>query len=88
MIKNQEQRLRIGQRFAEVRKSVVWTDEKGIKRKGMTQVELAARCGVPQCHIARVENGRYSVGFDIMEAIAEALGMIVDIVDPTLAEHR
>ena len=42
MSKNQEQRLRIGQRFAEVRKSVVWTDEKGIKRKGMTQTELSA----------------------------------------------
>lgn len=69
MIKNEEQRKRIGRRIAEERKNA-----------GITQIELAERCGLAQSHIARVEAGRYSVGFDTLESIAEAIGMTVDLV--------
>lgn len=68
-IKNEEQRKRIGRRIAEERRNA-----------GITQIELAERCGLAQSHIARVEAGRYSVGFDTLEAIAEAIGMTVDLV--------
>ena len=76
----EEERKRIGQRIAAVRKSVEWTDEQGIKRKGMTQGELAERCGLAQSHIARIEAGRYSVGFDTLQQVADGLGMNIDIV--------
>jgi transcriptional regulator with XRE-family HTH domain len=47
----------------------------------MTQAELAALVGtLSQSHIARIEAGRYSVGFDHLQAISEALGGNVDIV--------
>ena len=75
-----EERARIGQRIAAVRKSVEWTDGQGIKRKGMTQDELAERCGQAQSHIARIERGYYSTGFDQLQAIAEAMGKNIDIV--------
>ncbi len=75
-----QNRERIGQRFAEVRNNVEWVDESGIKRKGMTQTELAKRCGFAQSQIARVEAGKNSPGFDTMEAMAEGMGKKIDIV--------
>lgn len=75
-----QNRERIGQRFAEERKSVEWVDANGVNRKGMTQAELAERCGLLQSSIARVEGGYFSVGFDILEAMAEGLGKKIDIV--------
>ena len=74
------ERKRIGQRIAALRKEVEWTDGQGIRRKGMTQGELAERCGLAQSHIARIEAGRYSVGFDTLQAIAEGLGGNVDVI--------
>ena len=67
--KNNSERLRIGQRIAELR-----------KEQGMTQTQLAERCGLQQAHIARIETGRYSVGLDTLAQIATALGMKVDFV--------
>ena len=75
-----EERKKIGRRIAEIRKSVVWTDDQRIKRKGLTQGELAERCGIAQSHIARIEAGRYSVGFDTLQQIAEALECEIDLV--------
>ena len=76
----EEERARIGQRIAAVRKNVEWTDGQGIKRKGMTQGELAERCGLAQSHIARIERGYYSAGYDQLQLIAEALGKNIDLV--------
>lgn len=75
-----QERQRIGQRFADVRKETEWVDANGIKRKGMTQTELAERCGLLQSSIARVERGYFSIGFDTLEAMAEGLGKKIDIV--------
>lgn len=87
----EEERQRIGRRIAEVRGALVLMDENGIKRKGMTQTELAERCGLAQSHIARIEAGRYSVGFDTLQQIAEGLGCVVDFVvvaaEPRPAEN-
>ena len=75
-----EQRKRIGQRIAALRKTIEWTDELGINRKGMTQTELGERCGLKQASIARIERGYFSAGFDQLQAIAEGLGMNIDLV--------
>ena len=75
-----EERKRIGQRIAALRKAIEWNDDNNISRVGMTQEELAGRCGLAQSHIARIETGRYSVGFDTLQQIANALGKNVDIV--------
>lgn len=80
MIKNEQERQRIGARIAELRKSVEWTDELGIRRKGMTQKEMAARCGLFQSNLARIENGRYATTIDILSNIADVLGVKVDFV--------
>lgn len=44
------------------------------KQQGMTQEELARRCGLKQNHITRIENGCYNVGIHQVYIIAEALG--------------
>lgn len=65
-----ETRERIGQRIAQLR-----------KEQGMTQAELAERTGIQRAHITRIEAGRYSVGIDLLDKIAVALGMEVDFVE-------
>lgn len=69
MIKNEQKRKRIGQRIAEIRKA-----------QGITQQELADRTGIQRNHISRIEQGRYSVGFDTLQLIAEAMGGNIEII--------
>ena len=64
----EQERLRMGERIATLR-----------KEKGMTQQDLADVTGLLRNHISRIEQGRYSVGFDTLQAIAEALGGTIEI---------
>lgn len=66
-----EERIRMGQRIAALR-----------KEKGMTQRALAEATGILAPHIARIEKGNHSVGFDTLQTIAAALGGNIDIVQP------
>lgn len=68
-MKNEQERIRIGQRIAEIR-----------KQKGWTQEELAIRCGLGRSHIVRIEQGCYNVQVDTLALIADAFGMTVDFV--------
>ena len=65
----EQERQRIGQRIADLR-----------KERGMTQQGLADKTGNQRNHISRIESGKYSVGFDTLQAIAEALGGTIDII--------
>ena len=65
----EQERERIGQRIADLR-----------KERGMTQQDLADKTGNQRNHISRIESGKYSVGFDTLQAIAEALGGTIDII--------
>lgn len=69
MIKNEQERQRIGQDIAQLR-----------KEKGMTQQDLADRVEMQRAHIARIETGKYSVGLDTLAAIAQAFGKRIEIV--------
>ena len=69
----QQVRERIGNRIAGLR-----------KKAGLTQEELAMRAGLQRTHVGRIEAGRYAVTLEVVQAIAEALGMTVDIIDPRL----
>lgn len=69
MIKNEQERQRIGRRIAELRKC-----------KKMTQAELAERSGLGQGHIARLEAGQYGATIDVLSSIAGAMESKVEIV--------
>lgn len=69
MIKNEQERQRIGQDIAQLR-----------KEKGMTQQQVADITQIQRAHIARIEAGRYSVGFDTLQTIAEVLNADIRIV--------
>lgn len=62
-----DERLRIGQRIAEIR-----------KENGMTQEQLATLLDTGQAHIARLEKGKYNAGFDTLQKIATVFNMDVD----------
>ena len=68
-------RLRMGQRIKALR---LMAD--------MSQEQLAERAGLQRSHIGRIEGGKYDVTLSVMQAIAEALGMTVDIIDPSLQD--
>ena len=80
MIRNEQERQRIGQRIADLRKQVEWTDTLGIHRTGMTQAELAERAGLQRSHIVKLEAGRYGATVDVLSAIATVLGKEIDFV--------
>ena len=71
----QQTRDRIGQRIATLRKLA-----------GMSQEQLSERAGLQRTHVSRIEAGKYAVTFETIQAIAEALGMTVDIIDPRLSD--
>ena len=71
----QATRDRIGQRIAQLRKLA-----------GMSQEQLSERAGLQRTHVSRIEAGKYAVTLETIQAIAEALGMTVDIIDPKLAD--
>ena len=71
----QQVRERIGGRVSTLR-----------KLKGMTQEQLAQAAGLQRTHVNRIEAGKYAVTLEVIQAIAEALGMTVDIIDPGLQD--
>lgn len=64
-----DERLRIGLRIAELR-----------KEKGYSIRRLAELSGITYQNITKIEHGRYSVGFDILQKIADSLGCRVDLI--------
>lgn len=80
MMRNEQERQRIGQRIADIRKEIEWTDAAGIRRTGMTQTELAERTGLQRSHIVRLEQGRYGATIDVLSSIADVLEKRVDFV--------
>ena len=57
-----------------------------ITLKQWSQDELARRSGLQRSHISRIEAGKYAVTLETIQAIAEAFGMTVDIIDTALAD--
>jgi len=66
----QQERVRIGTRIKQIR------EERGIEAR-----ELAKLAGIDAANLSRIENGKYSVGIDILSKIAAALGKKIDLVD-------
>ncbi len=66
----QGERTRIGNRIRQIR------EERGIEGR-----DLAGLAGIDAANLSRIENGRYSVGLDILSKIASVLGKKVDLVD-------
>ena len=71
----QQVRERIGKRIAILRKMA-----------GLTQEQLAEKAGLQRTHVGRIEAGKYAVTLEVVQAIAEALGMTVYIIDPGLQD--
>ena len=62
------ERERIGARIAELRKSL-----------GMTQEDLAAKCGLQRTTVSKIEHGRFSVSVDMLSRICDALGARIEL---------
>lgn len=69
IFQNQE-RIRIGARIRELRK------EKNIEAKMLSQL-----ANIDAANLSRIEQGRYSVGLDILAKIALALNTKIELID-------
>lgn len=49
------------------------------KEQGITQEELARRCGTQKSHISRMESGNYNPSLDFLIKIANGLGKKIRI---------
>lgn len=63
-----DNRVRLGQRFAQIR-----------EEKKLTQQQVAEMTGVLRPHVARIEGGKYNVGIDILAKVAAALDCDISI---------
>ncbi len=43
--------------------------------------QLAEMAGILQPNLSRIDQGRYNTGFDLLQRIADALGMQIDITE-------
>ena len=66
----QQERARIGARIRQIR------IDRGIEAR-----DLAKLAGIDAANLSRIENGKYSVGIDILSKIAASLGKKIDLVD-------
>ncbi|MFN9114016.1 MAG: helix-turn-helix domain-containing protein [Bacteroidota bacterium] len=64
-----EERERLGARIRQLREA-----------KGMEAKQLAILAHIDPANLSRIEQGRYSVGFDILTRIGTALGVKVNLV--------
>lgn len=64
-----QERERIGTRIRQLR-----------EEKGMEAKQLAIMTNIDSSNLCRIEQGKYSVGFDILAKISHALGVRVDLV--------
>ena len=69
-MRNEQERLRMGERIAALRKA-----------REMTQNELAGRAGLHRSHIVRIEQGKYGITIDVLAAIADALNVEVCLIE-------
>ena len=65
-----QERVRIGTRIREIRK------ERNIEAKVLAQL-----VNIDAANLSRIEQGRYSVGLDILSRISFALGAKIELVD-------
>ncbi len=65
-----QERVKIGAKIRELRK------EKNIEAKALAQI-----ANIDAANLSRIEQGRYSVGIDILSKIALALGAKIELVD-------
>jgi DNA-binding Xre family transcriptional regulator len=70
-----QERVRIGARIRELRK------EKNIEAKMLAQI-----ANIDAANLSRIEQGRYSVGMDILSKIALALGAKIELID--FVDHK
>ncbi|WP_293738988.1 helix-turn-helix domain-containing protein [uncultured Parabacteroides sp.] len=50
------------------------------KESGLSQRDLAEKAGLTQNTIYKIENGKFSVGIDVLGKVAEALNRKIDII--------
>ena len=57
--------------------------------QGLTQEELAQRCGIKQSNLSRIESGNGNPSLSTLKRIARGLGkvLMIDFVDPSEVER-
>ncbi len=70
LVDRHKERIRIGNRIRQIR-----------TMKKIDARELAKMVGIDAANLSRIENGKHSVGLDVLEKIANTLGYKIDLVE-------
>lgn len=63
----------------DIRQSIGMQIQDRRRALGMTQGELAERCGMVQATISKIERGRFSVSVDMLQRICNALNCKIEL---------
>lgn len=77
LLQDEETRLeyeKLESRYAVIRQMIELR-----KEAGLTQEELAKRCGMQKSNISRLESGNYNPSLDLLVKIANGLGKKINI---------
>ena len=80
-IENNDEILSKWRKHYDLEKAIIEKMIEFRKNKGLTQKELAEKCGLKQSAIARIENRVNSPQLDTLIKICEALGLKVEIIN-------
>ncbi len=64
-----DNRKRIGNKIAQLRKEA-----------GLSQEKLAEMAGIDRTNVSKMENGRYNISIDLLSKVAYALNTDIDLV--------
>ncbi|MFZ5832953.1 MAG: helix-turn-helix domain-containing protein [Planctomycetota bacterium] len=48
------------------------------RERGLSQEELAGRCGISRVYLARIETAKNTIGADVLYTLADVLGVPAD----------
>ena len=50
------------------------------EEQGLTQDDIAERCGMQKQNISRIEHGKYTVGVEVLAKILGAMGYKINVI--------
>lgn len=65
--------------YVDIREYIGMQIQERRKKLGLSQVDLAEKCGMIQATVSKIERGRFSVTVDMLQRICEVLNCRIEL---------